>query len=154
MFMSLCVLLGIHAATRPTVSTEGNETWYMIQFLNGQNVLTAGNDGQNVTVQVPTGKNSQWWKVEGSFTDGYKFISRTGLTLTNTTGQLNGMFQAAVAPTQNTLYKLMTSTNSQYNGEWLIVPKSSSSLFMNQWGGATAGAQLGLWNDRADANQP
>ncbi len=152
--LSLCALLGIHAATRPTVSTEGNETWYMIQFLNGQNVLTAGSDGQNVTVQVPTGKNSQWWKVEGSLTDGYKFVSRTGLTLTNTTGQLNGMFQAASAPTQNTLYKLMTSTNSQYNGEWLIVPKSSSSLFMNQWGGATAGAQLGLWNDRADANQP
>ncbi len=154
MFLSLCALLNIHAATLPTASTEGNETWYMIRFLNGQNVLTAGADGQNVTVQMPTGRNSQWWKVEGNNTTGYKFISRTGLTLTNTTGQKEGIFQAALAPTNNILYKLVTSTSAQYSGEWLIAPKTNTSLFMNQWGGAETGAQLGLWDTRADANQP
>ncbi len=147
---ALCALVGVAwAADLPTA-----ETWYMIQFLNGENVLTAGADGANVTVQVPTGKASQWWKLSGSNSSGYTLVSKSGLTLTNTTGAQGGMFQAASAPSANTLYTLLTTTNTTYSGAWVIAPKSNNSVFMNQWGGAATGAQLGLWNNRADANQP
>ncbi len=150
----LCALLTAHGATQPTVSTADTTIWYMVQFLNGENVLTAGSDGDDVTVQVPTGKDSQWWKITGSSTTGYTFTSKTGLILTNTTGAMNGMFQASSTATDNILYTLSTSTNTTYSGEWVICPQTNTSVYMNQWGGAATGASLGLWNDRSDGNQP
>ncbi len=150
-------LFGVaNAAVRPTVSTADTTVWYMIQFINGENVLTAHADGADVTVEVPTGKATQWWKVAGSSSAGYTFVSKNGLTLTNTTNQQEGMFQAASTPAKNTLFTLLVTTNTAnaYKNNWVIAPKTNTSLFMNQWGGASTGAKLGLWNDRADANQP
>ncbi len=142
------------AAEMPTVSTPDNEVWYLVQFLNGQNVLTAQGEGNKVLTAVPTGKASQLWKVEGTDAAGYTLTSKTGLKLYTTTTARDGMFHAAANPTSNTLFKFQTTTNTTYSGAFVISPKANTSVYMNQWGGAGTGKELGLWNDRADANQP
>lgn len=154
LFVCAMTLVGTKAALRPIVSTDGNEVWYMIQFLNGQNVVTAMGDGNQVKTQVPTGKRSQWWKLTGDAESGFTLTSKTGLTLTCSTNQKEGMFYATSSPSANILFKLISSTNAQYNGEWMISPSNNTGVFMNQWGGAGSNKQLGLWNARNDANQP
>ncbi len=142
------------AAELPTVSTAGNEVWYVIQFLNGKNVLTARGDGEKVVTGAPMGKESQLWKVEGSASDGYTFTSKTGMKLYTSTTAVNGMFHASATPNGNTLFVLQNTTNSTYSDGLVISPKANKNVYMNQWEGASTGALLGLWNDRADANQP
>ncbi len=153
LFALLCVGM-VRAAELPTVSTAGNEVWYLIQFLNGENVLTAQGDGEKVIAGAPMAKDSQLWKLEGSESAGYTLTCKTGLKLYTTTTALNGMFHAAAAPASNTLFVIQTTTNTTYSDGFVISPKANTSVYMNQWGGASTGAQLGLWNNRSDANQP
>ncbi len=158
-FLLFCMALAAfcwqgRAAELPTVSTEGNEVWYLVQFMSGQNVLTAQGDGEQVLTGVPTAKASQLWKVEGSASAGYTLTSKSGLKLYTNTTAADGKFYAGSAPTSNTLFSIQTTTNSTYSGSFVISPKANSSVYMNQWGGAGTGKELGLWTDRADANQP
>lgn len=149
-----CVLTGLHAATKPTVSTDEQTVWYIIRFLNGGNALTAQADGEKVKTGVPTGKASQLWKLEGNDAAGYTLTSKNGMVLYNETGKQDGMFYAGTTPNAYRLFKLQTTTNSTYSDGWVISPKTNMGLYMNQWAGAGTGKELGLWNDRADGNQP
>ena len=58
-----CALISLfsaaHAATLPTVSTDDNEVWYLIQFVNGGKVIDASSDGGEITVNQPTYSNSE-----------------------------------------------------------------------------------------------
>ncbi len=144
----------VRAAELPTVSTAGNEVWYLIQFLNGENVLTARGEGEKVIAGAPMAKDSQLWKLEGSASGGYTFTSKNGLKLYTSTTALNGMFHASSAPANNTLFVIQNTTNSTYADGFVISPKANTNLYMNQWEGASTGALLGLWNERSDANQP
>lgn len=149
-----CSLTGMRAATKPIASTDENTVWYIIQFLNGENALTAQGDGEKVKTGVPTGKASQLWKLEGTDATGYKLTSKTGLVLYTENAQLNGMFYASSTPNTYTKFKLQTTTNTTYSDGWVISPRNNNGLFMNQWAGAGTGKELGLWNDRSDGNQP
>lgn len=149
-----CAFAGLHAATKPTASTDEQTVWYVIQFLNGGNALTAQGDGEKVKTGVPTGKASQLWKLEGTDATGYTLTSKTGMVLYNETAQLNGMFYAGSTPNTYTKFRLQTTTNTTYSDGWVISPRSNNGLFMNQWAGAGTGKELGLWNDRSDGNQP
>lgn len=151
----LLAVLNLRAADLPKASSGDDVTWYLIQFLNGDGVLTAQEDGANVKTAVATGKASQFWKLEGSNTDGYKLTSKNGMVLYTTTTAKSGMFQSAAAPSSsNTLFVIQTTTNTTYSDGFVISPKANKSVYMNQWGGSGTGVTLGLWDNRADANQP
>ena len=80
-FMSLFVTVaGLFAQGFPTISTDENTQWYLIQFMNGGNALTAKADGQ-ITTSAVTGEGSQQWKITGDETDGYTFTTKKGLVL-------------------------------------------------------------------------
>ncbi len=49
----------VSAADLPTPSTPDYVVWYMVQFMNGENVLTAQGDGEQVLTGIPTGKDAQ-----------------------------------------------------------------------------------------------
>ena len=150
--LSLCGAL--RAAVPPTVSTGEKTVWYIVQFLNGSNVLEAQADGAEVKTAVLDGGDAQLWKIEGDDAQGYELTSKTGLKLHTTSTALNGMFKASAAPTSNTRFVWTTSTNASYNGEFMISPKANTSVYMNQWTGAGTGKSLGLWNERASGDQP
>ena len=70
-------LLYAAAGTLPTVSTGENEVWYFIQFMNGGKVINASAAGSEITVNQPTGVDSEWFKLTGDATSGYEFNSKS-----------------------------------------------------------------------------
>lgn len=143
----------IGAATLPTASTADNPVWYMIKFINGGAVLEAKTDGAQVATASQSASAAQFWRFEGSASAGYKIVSRSGMTLYTNTTAVNGMFSAASAPASNSLFAIKACTLAGYTDGFLLSPKTNSGVYMNQWGGAGTGKQLGLWN-AVDANCP
>ncbi len=145
--------VSVMAAGLPQSSTADNPVWYFVKFMNGSCVLQAGNSGAQVATANPTGDDAQLWRVEGSSSAGYKFISRSGMTLYTNSTAVNGMFYSSTKPSSNTLFTIKAATLGGYTDGFTISPKANGGVYMNQWGGAGAGKQLGLWNS-VDANCP
>lgn len=151
----LAVVLHVSAApTEPKVSTADEVHWYLLQFLNGNNVLEAKADGAGVRTAAATAKAAQLWKIEGDATTGYTLTNKQGMVLYTTTTNLNGMFQASTTPGDNKYFVWQTTTNTTYADGWVLSPKANTKFFLNQWGGAGTDKELGLWNDQASADQP
>lgn len=150
--LTLCCLT-LSAATLPKTSTAEAPVWYFIKFMNGGAVLEAKTSGAQVLTAGQSGSDAQIWRVEGSSSAGYKFVSRSGMTLYTDNTNTNGMFYAATSPSSNTSFTIKACTLSGYAEGFTISPKANSGVYMNQWGGAGAGKQLGLWN-AVDNNCP
>ena len=151
------VMAALHlnaAPTEPQVSSGEQVHWYLLQFLNGQGVVEAQADGTNVKTASATGKNAQLWKIEGDATNGYTLTSKNGMKLYTSTTAKEGMFKASATATTNTTFVWQTSTNTNYADGWVLSPKDNTGIYMNQWGGAGIGKELGLWDNRADGNNP
>lgn len=151
---ALAAMLPARAADQPTVSTGDNAVWYIVQFLNGECALEAKGEGAQVLTAMVDGNDNQLWKVEGDDAQGYTLTSKSGLRLYTSTTALNGMFYAAASPASNDRFTWAATTNTTYSDGFVLSPKANSGVYMNQWGGAGSDKQIGLWNDRADANQP
>lgn len=76
------------------------------------------------------------------------------MKLYTTTTAKNGMFKAGNTPNENTHFVWQATTNTSYADGWVLSPKANTGVYMNQWGGAGAGKSLGLWDDKASADQP
>lgn len=150
--MAICCMAA-YAAGLPTASTADNPVWYFVKFMNGSCVLQAGNSGAQVATANQTGDDAQLWRVEGSSSAGYKFISRNGMMLYTNTTAVNGMFYSSTKPSSNTLFTIKAATLNGYTDGFTISPKANGGVYMNQWGGAGAGKQLGLWSS-VDSNCP
>ena len=81
MFALVACALGALAQGFPTVSTAEKTAWYLIQFVNGGNAITAETAGAEVTTSAAVGSDAQLWKVTGNATDGYQLTNKKGYTL-------------------------------------------------------------------------
>lgn len=142
------------APVDPQVSSGDQVHWYVLKFLNKNNVLEAKGDGAEVKTAGFKGNKNQLWKIEGDATTGYTLTCKNGMKLYTTTTAENGMFKAGNTPNENTHFVWQATTNTSYADGWVLSPKANTSVYMNQWGGAGAGKSLGLWNDIASADQP
>ena len=142
------------APVEPQVSSGDQVHWYVLKFLNQNNVLEAKGDGAEVKTAGFKGNKNQLWKIEGNATTGYTLTCKNGMKLYTTTTAKNGMFKAGNTPNENTHFVWQATTNTSYADGWVLSPKANTSVYMNQWGGAGAGKSLGLWNDIASADQP
>lgn len=142
------------APVEPQVSSGNQVHWYVLKFLNQNNVLEAKGDGAEVKTAGFKGNKNQLWKIEGNATTGYTLTCKNGMKLYTTTTAKNGMFKAGNTPNENTHFVWQATTNTDYADGWVLSPKANTSVYMNQWGGAGAGKSLGLWNDIASADQP
>lgn len=142
------------APVEPQVSLGDQVHWYVLKFLNQNNVLEAKGDGAEVKTAGFKGSKNQLWKIEGNATTGYTLTCKNGMKLYTTTTAKNGMFKAGNTPNENTHFVWQATTNTSYADGWVLSPKANTSVYMNQWGGAGAGKSLGLWNDKASADQP
>ncbi len=120
MLCLLCAVAGLRAATKPTISDDSKTVWYIIQFCEGGNALTAQGEGEKVKTAVPTGKASQLWKLEGSHALGFRLISKNGMVLYTSSTEMNGMFHSASNPSVTSKFKLTTTTNSTHSGAWVL----------------------------------
>lgn len=142
------------APVEPQVSSGNQVHWYVLKFLNQNNVLEAKGDGAEVKTAGFKGNKNQLWKIEGNATTGYTLTCKNGMKLYTTTTAKNGMFKAGNTPNENTHFVWQATTNTSYADGWVLSPKANTKVYMNQWGGAGAGKSLGLWDDKASADQP
>lgn len=142
------------APVEPQVSSGDQVHWYVLKFLNQNNVLEAKGDGAEVKTAGFKGNKNQLWKIEGNATTGYTLTCKNGMKLYTTTTAKNGMFKAGNTPNENTHFVWQATTNASYADGWVLSPKANTLVYMNQWGGAGADKSLGLWNDKASADQP
>ena len=142
------------APVEPQVSLGNQVHWYVLKFLNQNNVLEAKGDGAEVKTAGFKGNKNQLWKIEGNATTGYTLTCKNGMKLYTTTTAKEGKFMAGNTPNENTHFVWQATTNTSYADGWVLSPKANTNVYMNQWGGAGAGKSLGLWNDKASADQP
>lgn len=142
------------APVEPQVSSGNQVHWYVLKFLNQNNVLEAKGDGAEVKTAGFKGNKNQLWKIEGNATTGYTLTCKNGMKLYTTTTAKEGKFMAGNTPNENTHFVWQATTNTSYADGWVLSPKDNTKVYMNQWGGAGAGKSLGLWNDIASADQP
>ena len=142
------------APVDPQVSSGNQVHWYVLKFLNQNNVLEAKGDGAEVKTAGFKGSKNQLWKIEGNATTGYTLTCKNGMKLYTTTTAKNGMFMAGNTPNENTHFVWQATTNTSYADGWVLSPKANTGVYMNQWGGAGSGKSLGLWDDKASADQP
>lgn len=138
----------------PQVSSGNQVHWYVLKFLNQNNVLEAKGDGAEVKTAGFKGNKNQLWKIEGNATTGYTLTCKNGMKLYTTTTAKEGKFKAGNTPNENTHFVWQATTNTTYADGWVLSPKTNTLVYMNQWGGAGAGKSLGLWDDIASADQP
>lgn len=142
------------APVEPQVSSGNQVHWYVLKFLNQNNVLEAKGDGAEVKTAGFKGNKNQLWKIEGNATTGYTLTCKNGMKLYTTTTAKEGKFMAGNTPNENTHFVWQATTNASYADGWVLSPKANTGVYMNQWGGAGAGKSLGLWDDKASADQP
>lgn len=142
------------APVEPQVSLGDQVHWYVLKFLNQNNVLEAKGDGAEVKTAGFKGNKNQLWKIEGNATTGYTLTCKNGMKLYTTTTAKEGKFKAGNTPNENTHFVWQATANTSYADGWVLSPKANTLVYMNQWGGAGAGKSLGLWNEKASADQP
>lgn len=142
------------APVEPQVSSGDQVHWYVLKFLNQNNVLEAKGDGAEVKTAGFKGNKNQLWKIEGNATTGYTLTCKNGMKLYTTTTAKEGKFKAGNTPNENTHFVWQATTNTSYADGWVLSPKDNTKVYMNQWGGAGAGKSLGLWDDKASTDQP
>ncbi len=142
------------APVEPQVSSGNQVHWYVLKFLNQNNVLEAKGDGAEVKTAGFKGNKNQLWKIEGNATTGYTLTCKNGMKLYTTTTVKEGKFKAGNTPNENTHFVWQATTNTSYADGWVLSPKANTLVYMNQWGGAGSGKSLGLWDDKASADQP
>ena len=154
-FISLLCMILASAYTMaqgfPTVSTDEETKWYLIQFMNGGNALTAETDGANITTSAGKGSDAQLWKITGSKTQGYVLTNKKGYTLSVASSEKNQMVRAQSSASGSYKFAINTSTASGYSDGYEIQPRCNTAISMNLWGGPSENRGVGLW-DKGDKN--
>ena len=143
----------LHAQGFPTISTDENTVWYLIQFMNGGNALTANTANAQITTSQATGSDEQLWKITGDATDGYTFTNKKGYILYVNSAARDQMVHASGNLTGVHKFKITATSNTSYNGGYEIQPVDNTAVSMNLWGGPEENRGVGLWNS-GDQNNP
>ena len=155
-FLSLVTLLSVallNAQEFPTISTEGNEVWYLIQFMNGGEAFKATNNGSQIATGTADASDEQQWKITGNANDGYSFTNKKGYTLYVPSAAKNQMVSAATTASGVSKFNINKTGNSNYAGGYEIQPVGNNNVSMNLWGGPGSNRGIGLW-DKNDSNNP
>lgn len=131
----------------PQFSTDSDETWYFVRFKNGRCLLQDMGEGANLKTAVLNAVDGQLWKLVGTQSD-FELVNKAGRSV-----KYNGSRFIAQTGAVGHL-SLVATGNGTYTPGWEIqVNTGTSTLSMNQWGGAGAGKDLGAYNAN-DPNNP
>lgn len=156
LLLLLCLMAGFAGAIAQgfPATSNGDETkWYLIQFMNGGNAITAETAGAQITTATATGSDAQLWKITGDATNGYTFTNKKGNTLYVSSAAKNQMVKSAASATGVSAFFINSTTNGTYGNGYEIQPKGNTSISMNLWGGPSENRGVGLW-DKGDQNNP
>ena len=153
LFLLMSLLPMTAQTTFPDVSDGTTEHWYYIQMQNGMGVLTVQGENQNIVTAEAVQKKAdmQQWKVVPATGNRYQFVSRGGQIMF-----YNGdKFKSSAAPAGGySAFQIVQTSHATYKGYEIYVDQlGSSSAYLNQWGGAGFGRELGCWT-KGDPNNP
>ena len=131
------------AATPPQYSTADNPAWNQVKFVTGSHVLKDNGAGKLITADA-SGSQEMRWQLIGN-ADEFKMKSAAGryVGFDSSTGRFTAVANADDAATLS-LKDLGTC--------WEIHRKGQDKA-MNQWGGTSAGVELGEWNSADNNNK-
>ena len=141
-------MMGTLAQSFPTISTDENTRWYLIQFVNGGKVIIADTPDTEITVGAATGGDSQLWKVTGNETDGYQFTNKKGYVLYVSSATKNEKLKSSATVSGVNRFTIVKGTNG-----YEVHPKGNANISINLWGGPNDNRGAGLW-DNGDPNNP
>lgn len=147
-FIILFAAITARGAGFPQISTDGNEHFYYLKFVQGNYVVRATEENAVCKSALPTGKASQLWKVEGSAAEGYTFTNKLGQKLYATGTTEGSAINASIAPTSGEKFHINTSGTN-----YTITPFSNKDQAFNCWGGMGLGNDIKLYRSN-DANAP
>ena len=147
LLLFLCFSLSL-AASFPKISTSSQEYWYYLKFTQGNFVVTSNGSDAVCKAFIPTSKDSQLWKVDGSATSGYTFTNKLGLRLYVTATSQGSEVRATVTPPSLSRFKINAS-----GAYYTITPYSNTGQALNVWGGMGLRNDIKLYNS-SDANAP
>ncbi len=130
------------ASSAQTAPKYNEEVYYLVQFTNSQLLLTAGENGTNLTTQsgsLNTHTDKQLWKFVGTQSN-FQLVSKSEQYASYSTSA--GRIQAAA--TEDASGWTLQAINGVWEMKWQGA--SDSKAFMNQFGGTGVGTTLGLWN--------
>lgn len=136
-----CILVSAQSVL-PTFSTEESPLWYSVQFKTGEAYLSGPNGAKMRTVAAGSEILFQFIGTAENFT----MKSKTGQWVT-----VSGSNYAMTA-TKTSAAKLHVVEGSE-KGYFEIGRVENSGNFMNQWGGAGVGKDLGEWSQGDTNNQ-
>ena len=110
----------------PKISSEdnSNETWYYIQFKNGNGVIQDMGDNANLLTKKPSKSLAQLWKVTGT-ADNYTIIGKSGRKINFSDSRFKASSDASI------LFKILATTNVTYYPS-LELQRNGSTLTMSQ----------------------
>jgi hypothetical protein len=133
------------AAEMPTLSTEGNTTWYHVIFQRTNASIVMQDNGADAILTTETmvlNQDNQLWKVEaGAVANQYVLTSKAGRKVY--WDAATSRFKAGTAATE---IKLVATTNTTYPNSWELQRDGSTTAAMNPVGGSAAGKQIGEYN--------
>ena len=136
-----CILVSAQSVL-PTFSTEESPLWYSVQFKTGEAYLSGPNGAKMRTVAAGSETLFQFIGTAENFT----MKSKAGQWVT-----VSGSNYAMTA-TKTSAAKLHVVNGSE-NGYFEIGRVDNAGKFMNQWGGAGVGKDLGEWSQGDTNNQ-
>lgn len=153
LFLTVILLsLSVGAFELPKTSSEGNEVWYIIQFLDGGYVFEANSSGQAINTVNMTGADEQLWKFEGDNINGYTITNKKGYTLYAASANKNEMVYAASQVSGVNKFVINETKFDNHKGAFEIQPKNSIAVSMNLWGGANEHRGVGFWDANKENN--
>ncbi len=145
LLLLLCFIAGLTSSVAQGID---DTKWYLVQFVNGGNAITASANGAQITTSAATGNEAQLWRILGDNTNGYTFTNKLGYTLYVGSAAKDQMVHASTSATGVTKFKIM-SASSGYE----IRPVGNTGVAMNLWGGPSENRGVGLWTS-GDQNNP
>lgn len=138
---------------QPESSTAESPKWYLIQFLNGNEVLIPKGEGQEVQTQSLSESDNEFWRFEGNESTGYQIINKNGMRLYVNSAEKNQKIMASSTSQAHDRFTFSLTTNTNYAGGFEIHPSGNKAVSFNQWGGPATRRGIGLW-DAGDQNNP
>lgn len=144
----------VASAVMPTFSTEDNEVWYFIRFVNSQNTVLDQGAGQLARQAKADPVDGQQWKLVGN-KDNFQLVSKLGNYAFIGSSSDGNALQTRTGTPYSGGFSLVETTNTTYAPAWEIHDNnvSTANANLNQWRGTTVGNQIGLWA-KGDQNNP
>ena len=129
-------------------STDAKEFWYNVKFSNSGLMIQDNGADAKATVQNANSADSQLWKLVGNESK-FQLVSKNGryahMVQSQTgSGQTHLVFTKAAADASGFSLK---ANGGGYEIKWNGA--SGDKAYFNQWEGASAGKNIGLWSSEA-----